>query len=417
MTEIEDLRAVADRAIDAIYDDLWAVSQDLHQHPEVAYQEHRAVKTICDFLEQQSIKVKRGSYGIETSFEAEYGSGGRLVIFCAEYDALLIKHASDTHPAEIAHACGHNLIAASGVGAFLGAVAALKSTGKPGRLRLLGTPAEEGGGGKCKLLDAGAFPSDVAASIMAHPVCAQQLSLDPQEYAGLAGWKLVASYKFKSEFFGKGAHAAGEPWNGRNALDAAVLAYSSAGLMRQQIRPEERIQAVFEVGGTVPNIIPDYTRISWNLRARDLQSAESLALRVHGCIAAAAQASGCSSKIIPGTQYTNLTANRTLCEAFAKDMQVMGLKFQLRSDKAMSGSTDMGNVSHDNPSFHCAFAIPADPDVSIHNPRFAEAAGRPEAHKAAMNTAKGMSMLGIRALFDDEFAKAARDDFENNHSW
>jgi metal-dependent amidase/aminoacylase/carboxypeptidase family protein len=118
-----------------------------------------------------------------------------------------------------------------------------------------------------------------------------------------------------------------------------------------------------------------------------------------------------------GTTYANLTANKTLCETFSQDMQAMGLRFQLRSDKAMSGSTDMGNVSHDNPSFHCAFAIPADADVSIHNPRFAEAAGRPEAHKAAMMTAKGMSMLGIRVLFDDAIAGAALDDFKNNHDW
>jgi amidohydrolase len=200
---------------------------------------------------------------------------------------------------DIVSAPGHNLIAVSGVGAFLGAVAALKQSKEAGRVRLLGTPAEEGGGGKCRLLDAGAFKGDVAASIMAHPICAQQLSLDPNEYAGLAGWKLVSSYKFKSEFCGKSAHAAGEPWNGRNALDAAVSAYTAAGLMRQQIRPEERIQAVIEVGGTVPNIIPEYTRMSWNLRSANLQSAEALAQRVKACISAAATATGCISNIIP----------------------------------------------------------------------------------------------------------------------
>ena len=183
---------------------------------------------------------------------------------------------------------------------FLGAVQALKELKLPGRIRILGTPAEEGGGGKVKLIEEGAFnpPEEVAAAIMAHPVALHQISRD-SDCSGLAGFKLIACHKFRVEFFGATAHAAGEPWQGKNALDAAVAAYSSVSLLRQQIRPDERIHGVIEVGGTVANVIPEYTRMSWCIRSPTMKRADALLRRVKTCIESAAAATDCTFNYLP----------------------------------------------------------------------------------------------------------------------
>lgn len=176
------------------------------------------------------------AFGLETSFVAEYGSGGRVVTFNVEYDAL----------PDIGHGCGHNLICAGSLAAFLGVVAALKENPDiKGRVRALGTPAEEGGGGKIKLIDAGAY-EDVDACLMAHPF---SRALVPEGYSGVAYGTCVASAKFGATFTGKQAHAAAAPEEGVNALDAAVLAYTGLSVLRQQTKPDERIQVVILKGG------------------------------------------------------------------------------------------------------------------------------------------------------------------------
>ncbi|KAI1073815.1 hypothetical protein F5B20DRAFT_493831 [Whalleya microplaca] len=403
-----DLRSVVNTTINNASQDLKKdINHALHQHPELAYEEVFAHDTITKFLENQGFNVKRSTYGLPTSFEAEVGKSGRLVVICAEYDAL----------PNIGHACGHNLIATSSIAAFLGAARALEQSGGVGRIRILGTPAEEGGGGKAKLIDAGAFKDDIAAAIMAHPMCGHQIFKEPGPYQGLAGLKLIASHKFRTEFHGKTAHAAGEPWNGVNALDAAVAAYSNVGLLRQQIEPDERIHAVIEAGGTVPNVITDYTRMNWNVRSPTVARADKLLARVKACIEGAAAATGCELNYIVAPTYANLTANKALCVAYLSEMNYIKQNILLQQEKPMNASTDMGNVAHLVPAFHGAFAIPADPDVSIHNPRFAAAAATDEAHEVALKCAKGLAMLAIRVLIEDELASNARSDFEHNHEW
>ncbi|OTA89494.1 hypothetical protein M434DRAFT_373758 [Hypoxylon sp. CO27-5] len=394
-TNFESLRTAVKTEIDGANQDLRQhINQALHQHPETAYKEVFAHDTITKFLEDRGFTVKRSAYGSTTSFEAEVGSSGRLVVICAEYDAL----------PQIGHACGHNLIATSSIAAFLGAAAALKRSGAAGRLRILGTPAEEGGGGKAKLIDAGAFKDDVSAAIMAHPLCQHQLSYESGTYSGLAAMKMIASHKFRTEFHGKTAHAANEPWNGVNALDAAVAAYSSVGLLRQQMKPDERVHAVIEDGGTVPNVIPEYTRMNWNVRSPTLSGADKLLARVKP-----------DERSAP--TYSNLIANKALCETYVGEMESIGEKVLLRQDKPITASTDMGNVSHVVPSFHGAFAIPADLDVSLHNPKFAAAASTDDAHEIALKCAKGLAMLATRVLLDGELATRARYDFEHNAQW
>lgn len=285
---LEQARSTITSTVGNADPELHRVNKALHANPELAYQEHFAHETITSYLSSIGFEVKKHAYGFETSFEAEYGSGERLVIICAEYDAL----------PGIGHSCGHNLIATSSIATFIAAAEAMKKHNIEGRLRILGTPAEEGGGGKAKLIDAGAFPKDTAAAIMAHPIAAHQIFHKPGYYEGLAGLKLIASHKFKTEFRGKPAHAAGEPWNGVNALDAAVSAYTNVGLLRQQMEPDERVHGVIEVGGTVPNVITDYTRMNWNVRSPTIDRADKLLGRVKSCLEAAAVATGCKLKYI-----------------------------------------------------------------------------------------------------------------------
>jgi amidohydrolase len=272
-------------AIDGEKAALRELNLQIHSHPEVAYEEVFAHDTLSDFLEARGFTVTRHAHGLDTSFEAEYGQGGRLVVICAEYDAL----------PGIGHGCGHNLIATSSMAAFLGLVKALQESKVAGRVRILGTPAEEGGGGKAKLIDAGAFTDDIAAAIMSHPTSTHQFP----HHHGLAGFKTIASHKLRVEFHGRGAHAGGEPWMGLNALDAAVAAYNNVSMLRQHIQPDERIHGVIEAGGTAPNVIPDYTRMNWFVRSPNTLRADALLARVKACFEAAAVATGCTLSYIP----------------------------------------------------------------------------------------------------------------------
>ena len=270
-------------AIDGSASQLRELNRIIHDNPELAYKEYQAAENITKFLEEQGFSVERKTYGLETSFTSEVGSGGPLVIICAEYDAL----------PNIGHACGHNLIATSSVAAFVGAARTLQKTGIPGRVRLLGTPAEEGEGGKVKLIEAGAFKEDIAAAIMAHPLAQHQFQ---EGHAGLAGLRMIGSYKFRVEFRGKEAHAAGEPWNGVNALDAGVATYNNISLLRQSMRPDERVHGVFEEGGTVPNVITEYTRMNWYVRSPSMKRGQALLDKVKKCCEAAAMSTGCELK-------------------------------------------------------------------------------------------------------------------------
>jgi amidohydrolase len=283
--DIDTARATIYGAIDEIAVELRELNRHIHSNPELAYKEFIAHDTLTAFLQSRGFVVQKHVYGLDTSFDAQCGSGGRLVVYCAEYDAL----------PKIGHACGHNLIATSSVAAFVGLAVAVQKLGIPGRVRILGTPAEEGGGGKVKLLEAGAFKDDIAAAIMAHPFPLHQY---PHGHTGLAGAKFIASHKLRVEFSGKSAHAGGEPWNGVNALDAAVSAYASISMLRQQIQPDDRIHGVIEEGGTVPNVIPEYTRMNFYIRSPTMRRCDALLARVKQCFEAAALASGCKLNYI-----------------------------------------------------------------------------------------------------------------------
>lgn len=233
-------------------------------------------------LESLGYTVTKHAYGLKTAFMAEYGEGGRVVAYNAEYDAL----------PGIGHACGHNLIAMMSIGAFLGVAEALKEKKIPGRVRLIGTPAEEGMGGKIPIIEAGAY-KDVDACMMVHPGPFD----DCEGFTGDAYMKTLANHKFNVTFKGKTAHAAVAPWEGVNALDGAVLAYNGLSVLRQQVHPSNRIHCIVSEGGLRPNVIPGAAALDCYIRSPTLKMADELLERVKNCFRGAALQSGTEVEI------------------------------------------------------------------------------------------------------------------------
>lgn len=261
------------------------VSCQIHQNPELGFEEFKAHDNITNMLESLGFQVTRHAYGLDTAFVAEYGQGGRVVAFNAEYDAL----------PGIGHACGHNLIAMMSIAAFIGVAENLKkqqqTTGQvvPGRVRLIGTPAEEGFGGKIPIINAGAY-KDVDACLMTHPGPFTECP----GFTGDAYMPTLASLKLSVEYTGKTAHAAMAPWEGVNALDAAVLAYNGIGILRQQIHPSNRVHCIVSKGGDRPNIIPGNAALDCYIRSPSVKIAEELLERIKNCFEGAALQAGCT---------------------------------------------------------------------------------------------------------------------------
>ncbi|EIT73591.1 metal-dependent amidase/aminoacylase/carboxypeptidase [Aspergillus oryzae 100-8] len=386
-------------AIDAHDKELQLINEQIHKNPELAFEEFKAHDNITTLLKDLGFSVTKHAYGLATAFVAEYGSGGRVVAFNAEYDAL----------PGIGHACGHNLIATSSIGAYLGVVAALKASTLPGRVRLIGTPAEEDGGGKIKLIEAGAY-EDVDACLMVHPAAHKRF---PDGVTGVSYVTSNAIVKFRARFTGKPAHAAGAPWQGINALDAVCLSYNGVSMLRQQIQPHERIHGVIVEGGTKPNVITASGTVDYFCRSTSLEEAEALKDRVIKCFDGAAIATGCSVEYETREAYADLRPNKALCANYDSAMATLG--FPVASSGATQpGSTDMGNVTYVCPGFHGGFAVPADPGAFNHTPSFTKAAGTSKAYELALNTAKGMAVVGWNVLSDDSLAESVRNDFEED---
>ncbi|KFY49409.1 hypothetical protein V495_00598 [Pseudogymnoascus sp. VKM F-4514 (FW-929)] len=384
------------------------VKYRIHENPELAYQEFQAHENITSFINSHGFDVTSHAYGLETAFSADYGTGGRLVTFNCEYDALPIGDNG-----EKGHACGHNLIATSAIAAYLGTAWAIKKYGISGRVRLLGTPAEEGGGGKIKLIDAGAYEG-VDACLMTHPMSKQLVPTLGKE-TGIAYGASVASIKFLVAFTGKPAHGALTPHEGVNALDAAVLAYNGISMLRQQIKPAERLGGVILQGGQYPNVITPKSKLSYNVRSSTLKEAQVLYDRAVKCFEGTALATGCRVDIELMNRYAEVVPNGPLCEAYSTIMS--GLDSPQVCNIAEnpfpgSYSTDMGNVSQVVPGFHPIYTIPTPEKASNHTPEFAAAAGTDEAYRLTIDTAKGMAATAWKMLTDDEFAASVKEEFE-----
>ncbi|KAJ5655234.1 hypothetical protein N7507_007184 [Penicillium longicatenatum] len=381
--------------------DLWRVNKQIHGNPEPHYEEVQAHDNICRLLESLGYTAAPHAYGISTAFQVEFGTGGGLVSYNAEYDAL--PRGND----EYHHACGHNLIATSSVAAFLFTVGLLKEMGIQGRVRLLGTPAEESGGGKIDLIEAGAYRG-VDASLMAHP------SNDIESFDGISCPKTLAITSVKIKFHGKKAHAAASPWAGVNALDAVVATYNNIAMLRQQLPLMERVHSIISNGGERPNIIPGLAEMELYARAATDTELETLCKRLEGCIHGGAQAAGCKVELTWDRAYNNLRNNETIARVFTDSMRAMGKTFQHKLEDNIGGSTDQGNVTHEIPGIHPMFVIPTPGgDMGPHTPGFAEAAGTYDLFLRALDVGKGLATAGYQILADRQLRHEAWNEHVN----
>lgn len=340
----------------------------MYEHPELGYEEFESSARLASYLGDHGFSVDYPARGLDTAFEATAGAGGPRVVICCEYDAL----------PEVGHACGHNIIATAALGAGIAVAGLADELGI--RVTVLGTPAEEGAGGKVDLIEAGAF-EDAAASMMIHP--SPHDLLDPS---------FQARSSFTVEYFGKESHAAFAPQMGVNALDAFVQAYVNVGTLRQQILPSDRVHCIVDHGGDANNIIPKYTRSTWGVRSAEGGRLEELIPKVHACFEAAAMATGCRLELQPvGHPYINMINNPTMAALFQANSTILGRPLPLEADQGASGgSSDMGNVSHVVPSIHPMLSIATDGAVN-HQAEFAAATITASGERALRDGALAMA--------------------------
>jgi amidohydrolase len=363
------LKARMCERIDAVADQLVEVSHDIHDHPELAFEEHHAHARLTQALERAGVDVTPSAFGLDTAFTATAGTEGPTVAICCEYDAL----------PGVGHACGHNIIAAAGLGAGLAAAALADEVG--GRVRILGTPAEEGGSGKVYMADEGAFDG-VDVAMMIHPADADLLTMHA-----------IAAVTYDVEWFGEAAHAAAFPWKGRNALDAAVLAYTNVAALRQHIEPTDRIHGIFRKGGERPNIVPDHITMEWMVRSATIAALDPLQRRVESTWEAGAMATGCRCEHrVRHHTYADMIDNPVLLSLYAGNVAALGRPAeQPDAQNRVVGSTDMGNVSYLVPSIHPMIQV-APRGVSIHSHEFTRHAGSAAGDEAVLLGAKAMAM-------------------------
>ncbi|CAG8143249.1 unnamed protein product [Penicillium salamii] len=392
------VQAAIDEYIGDLAEPLRALNQKIHRTPELAYEEHVAHDAICDFLESQGIPLTRHAYGLKTAFEAKVGNGDSFCVnFNAEYDAL----------PGIGHACGHNLIAISSITGFLALAFAIEAFGITGHAQLLGTPAEEDGGGKIDLINAGAYQT-TDVSLMIHPMSEEEFGKD---VVGNAGRSSIACYDITAFYHGVSAHASASPWEGVNALDALVTGYNGISMLRQQIRPDERVHGAVLEAPTVTNAIPEITRVKYSIRSRAMEGARALGDRVRKCIVAGAIATGCTVELEETQMYADLVVNAPLCESFQESVGEQGARLSAHDDVLIPGSTDQGNVSQLIPALHGLIGIPVSDGAKNHTRQFTAAAGTNVAHDRMIMAGKAMAMTGWKLIVDEKLYGNVRSAF------
>jgi amidohydrolase len=388
--DLDDVKQRLCAEVDKRADVLIDASHEIHAHPELNFEEHFAHDLLTGILEAEGLSVERRARGIDTAFEATAGGSGPLIAVLCEYDAL----------PEIGHACGHNIIGTAGLGAGIAAAALADELG--GRVLILGTPAEEGGGGKVYLADRGALDG-VDAAMMVHPAGADLASMDA-----------IAIQQLWVDYHGQAAHAAAFPWKGRNALDAAVLGYMNVAALRQHIKPTERIHGIFTHAGDKPNIVPKFAAAQWYVRSPNVRGLEKLKPRVLACIEAGAAAAGCEMTYEwKDPAYFDMIDNGPMGELYAANAARLG---RTMLDPAVSGtpivgSTDMGNVSYRVPSIHPMIKV-GPPHVPIHSPEFTTFARSEDGDQAVLDGAKAMAMTVADLWLQPEVLRTVRAEFE-----
>jgi amidohydrolase len=368
-----DLQEHAQRAVAENRDRLVALSERVHAHPETAWEEHRAAAWVGEELASAGFEVTPAYLGLDTALLAVAGSGAFRVGLCAEYDAL----------PGLGHACGHNLIAASSVGAALALAPLADEAGLT--IEVYGTPAEEGGGGKIEMLKRGAFEG-LDLAMMAHPA-----PVDVPEARPFAVSHSHVTYE------GKAAHAAAYPELGINAADAFTVAQVAVGLLRQQLPATARVHGLVTRGGEAPNAIPERTEGRWYVRAETLAELAEVEERVWRCFEAGALATGCELTVTPESEpYAEFRADEAALAAYRRHSERLGRTFAPGSvaSRMNRASTDMGNVSQVVPAIHPYIGIGSLPALN-HQREFADHCVGPDADRAIVDAATALAWTAL----------------------
>lgn len=389
LSEVDELKTRACNLIDSNAHTLVSVSHEIHDHPEQNYEEVFASELLTRTANGLDVPVELGAFDCATGFSGDVGTGPTVCIM-SEYDAL----------PDIGHGCGHNIIAAAGLGAAIALASIAKDSG--GRVRYMGTPAEEGGGGKILMARNGALQG-VDLAMMVHPADADLATIDA-----------IALQQLLVEYAGQESHAAAAPHLGRNALDAAVLGYMAVATLRQHIMPTERVHGIFLKSGEKPNIVPSEASTEWYVRSDNVTSLSALKPRVLAALESGAHACGCSvTHEWIGAAYADMVTNNTMGAMYAHNALRLGrtVTDPRIGGHRVVGSTDMGNVSHLVPSIHPMIAS-APSGTSIHTKQFAQFARSPMADKAVLDGAKAMAMTAIDFWTSSERRSAVAAEFD-----
>jgi amidohydrolase len=380
-----ELSNIIDATVEKERPVLARLSSDIHANPELRFEEHKAAGWIAELLRARGYEVEHGLAGMPTALRAKKGKpGGPKIAILGEYDAL----------PDIGHACGHNLIATSAVGAFLGAAAAVGDAS--GEILFLGTPAEEGGGGKIKMIQAGVFEG-IDAAMMFHPFDRDMLA-----HTALASMWLAMTFK------GAPAHAAAAPHDGKSALQACMDTFRLIDGQRVRFRDGVRVHGYITNGGQAVNIIPELASCELSVRARDTNELARVRGIVERCAQAAALASEVNVEIVAREGYSDMRNNMTMARVFGEHMGALGRNVRETDDRVGAGSTDMGDVSHIVPSIHPYLAIVGENEALCHQHAFASAAASDRGFATAMDAAKALARTALELLLDDKLRASVR---------
>ncbi|MEO6061451.1 MAG: amidohydrolase [Thermoflexales bacterium] len=388
MTDVEyaALECEILEAIDADHAGMVALSRDIHAHPEIMFEERYAAAALTTALAERGFEVQRGAGGLETAFVAMSGGiAGPTIAFIAEYDAL----------PGIGHACGHNLIATSALAAGFALNRVIDRL--PGQIAVIGTPAEEGGGGKVTMRDAGVF-AHIDAVLMTH--MAMETVTRPVFLA-------VASIEIA--YHGRASHAAAAPEAGINALDALIQFFNGINALRQHVRADARMHGIILNGGQAANIVPEFASAKYVVRARDMVYVRELVLKARACAEAAALATGARLEFTAMKPLEHVASNGVMADLYGEKLRGLGWA-STEIQKDGPASTDMGPLSHAVPAIHPLVQI-ADFPVAWHTPEFREAAWSDRGQEGMRVAAKAMALTALDLLVKPGLLDAVKADF------
>jgi len=386
---LQDVKKVKEQAlagVDDLFPEMVELSRWLYQHPELPAKETKAVQKITEYLQRQGFKIETGIADLETAFTATFrrGDGGPKIGFLAEYDAL----------PDVGHGCGHNIIAASCVGA---AVALSRTLPSPFEITVFGTPDEEYEGGKIVMATAGVFAG--MDTVM-------QIHILPDE--SYCGGSSTPHQAMVVSFHGKPAHTAFNPTEGVNALNALLIMFNGLNALQQFLRPGTRIPAIITHGGEAPNVVPKFTQMRTHITTLEPAYLQEVVKKVEDCAKAGGLATGAEVDIWKGLVYKKLYANETLTRVLQESVEAQG--YVLKDPPPAMMATDVGNVSWECPTTLCFLSMES-PGVPLHSKEMADATVSPQGEKMFKAATKAMTATAVEVCTDPLILKEIREDF------